>query len=105
MSVIELTKENFQTVVEESDILLVDFWAQWCGPCRRFAPVFEAAAAKHENITFGKLNVASNRTSPSLHALPSTSSNKAKRFRIRRALLECAAIPCGASLRDCRSSG
>lgn len=56
MSVIELTQENFQTVVEESDILLVDFWAQWCGPCRSFAPVFADAAAKHQNITFGKLN-------------------------------------------------
>ena len=56
MSLIELNKENFHTTVEESDILFVDFWAAWCGPCRTFAPVFKAAAEKHPNIEFGKID-------------------------------------------------
>ena len=56
MSVIELTKDNFAATVEESDILLVDFWAEWCGPCRRFAPVFAEAAEKHPDVAFGKVD-------------------------------------------------
>lgn len=56
MSVIELTKENFAQTVENSDILLIDFWAEWCGPCRAFAPVFAEAATQHPGIAFGKVN-------------------------------------------------
>ncbi|WP_165990218.1 thioredoxin [Streptomyces sp. YIM 98790] len=56
MPTIELTKENFDTSVKSSDIVLVDFWAAWCGPCRMFAPVFEQAAEKHEDIVFGKVD-------------------------------------------------
>ena len=56
MSVIELTKDNFQETIDGDGIVLVDFWATWCGPCRQFAPVFENAAKKHEDITFAKLD-------------------------------------------------
>ncbi|SFC55938.1 thioredoxin [Streptomyces aidingensis] len=56
MPTIELTKENFDTSVKTSDIVLVDFWAAWCGPCRMFAPVFEEAAEKHQDIVFGKVD-------------------------------------------------
>jgi thioredoxin 1 len=52
----ELTEANFESFVTPDGIAIVDFWATWCGPCRAFAPVFEAAAAKHPDIRFGKLD-------------------------------------------------
>jgi thioredoxin 1 len=56
MSTVELTADNFSDVVSANDVVLVDFWASWCGPCQRFGPVFEAAAAKHPGVVFGKVD-------------------------------------------------
>lgn len=53
---LELTEENFEATLQKGGILLIDFWAEWCGPCRAFAPVFEAAAAKHADVTFAKVD-------------------------------------------------
>jgi thioredoxin len=56
MATIELTKDNFEDVVTKSNLVIIDFWAPWCGPCKGFAPVFEAASEKHKDVVFAKVN-------------------------------------------------
>ncbi|AVM00651.1 thioredoxin [Gordonia iterans] len=56
MSTVDLTGETFEKTILENEIVLVDFWASWCGPCRQFAPTFEGASENHSDIVFGKVD-------------------------------------------------
>ncbi|HKJ10931.1 MAG TPA: thioredoxin [Ornithinimicrobium sp.] len=61
MSTVELTEQTFESTLSEQDIVLVDWWADWCGPCKQFAPVYEDVSEQHADVTFGKIDTEAER--------------------------------------------
>lgn len=61
MATTELTANDFQKTLDETDILLIDFWADWCGPCKQFAPVYEQVSEQHPDVTFAKVDTEAER--------------------------------------------
>ena len=55
-STVEITEQSFRSTVDRDGVVLIDWWAPWCGPCRMFGPIFEQVAARHPDLTFGKVN-------------------------------------------------
>jgi thioredoxin len=56
MAIVHITKDNFEQTVQNNPIVLLDFWAAWCGPCRTYGPIFESVSAAHPDIVFGKID-------------------------------------------------
>ena len=56
MAAMTLTADNFERTITENELVLVDFWAAWCGPCRQFAPIYEAASEQHTDVVFGSID-------------------------------------------------
>ena len=59
MATIELTVENFEATITENDMVVIDFWAEWCGPCKMFGPTFEKVSGNHEGVVFAKCDTES----------------------------------------------
>lgn len=60
MATVDLNSEDFVSTIKENDLVLVDFWADWCGPCKRFSPIFSKVSESHDDVVFGKIDTEAN---------------------------------------------
>ncbi|MEH6457224.1 MAG: thioredoxin [Cocleimonas sp.] len=56
MPTVDITADSFEETIEKNEIVIVDFWAEWCGPCKSFSPIYDAVSEKHDDIVFGKID-------------------------------------------------
>ncbi len=71
MAILTMTAANLETTMSESDILIIDFWADWCGPCKQFAPIYKKLAEKHTDIVFSKVDTDVERDLSSMFSIAS----------------------------------
>lgn len=95
MAAIEITSENFESIIDNNPIVFLDFWATWCGPCKSFGPVFEAAAEAHPDIVFGKIDTDAQQELASVFGIRSVPTLAVIRERIM-VFCESGALPASA---------
>lgn len=82
MAVVEVGSENFEQVLKQNDIVLIDFWASWCQPCHSFAPIYQLVSENHKDVVFAKVNVDEQKELSQAHSIQSIPTLSLYRERV-----------------------